>query len=69
MRKDVSYNLPQKINHWLKEHDLIDQKYTLPLCPKSSIHSEMCLEMLSEIHFELGPEEKVDLDRILADHY
>lgn len=69
MRKDVYYNLPQKINHWLKEHELVGKEYSLPLCPKSSIHSAMCLEMLSEIHSELGPEEKVDLDRFLADHY
>lgn len=69
MRKDVYYNLPQKINHWLKQHELVGTDYSLPLCPKSSIHSGMCLDMLSEIHSELGPEEKVDLERFLADHY
>lgn len=69
MRKDVYYNLPQKINHWLKEHGLVGKDYSLPLCPKSSIHSGMCLNMLSEIHSVLGHEEKVDLERFLADHY
>ena len=69
MRRDVCYNLPQKINHWLKEHNLVSQEYSLPLCSKSTIHSGMCLEILSEIYSELGSEEKVDLDRLLADHY
>lgn len=69
MRRDVYYNLPQKINIWLKSYGLAGSEFSAPLCANSVIHAPLALDMLSEIHSELGPEQKVDLDRFLSDHY
>ncbi len=69
MRRDVYYNLPQKINKWLRSIDLSAQGLTAPLCEGGVLHASLALEMLSEIRSELGSEDKVDLDRFLSDHY
>lgn len=69
MRRDVYYNLPQKINEWLKEHHLVSDSLSAPLCDKGHLHAPLALEILTEIHSVLGTGDQVDLDRLISDDY
>ncbi|MGB1270911.1 MAG: hypothetical protein ACPG5T_02430, partial [Endozoicomonas sp.] len=69
MRRDVYYNLPQKINKWLKEHHLVSDSLSAPLYDKGHLHATLALEILTEIHSVLGNGNQVDLDRLISDNY
>ena len=70
LRRDVYYNLPQKINEFLREQRLMGHNLTVPFCQtKGNMHAPMAMEILTELSQVLGTPDSVNLDRFLSDRY
>ncbi|WP_263082210.1 hypothetical protein [Endozoicomonas sp. Mp262] len=70
LRRDVYYNLPQKINEYLREHRLVGNHLTAPFCQKSgAMHAPLAMEIVTELNNILGVPDSIDLDRFLSDGY